>query len=158
MDTGNFVISLDFEINWGVHDAIPLEDYKENLLGVRKVIPGLLDLFAKYNINATFATVGFLFFDNKNDLLRAMPQLKPTYKNERLSPYGPHLETVGENEIADPYHFAYSLIQKIKESGQEIGCHTFSHYYCLEEGQCRKEFKEDHSAGKLHCPEKWALN
>jgi hypothetical protein len=60
MANGKLVISLDFELYWGVRDAIKLQDYTMHLAGVQKVIPLLLRLFKKYGINATFATVGFI--------------------------------------------------------------------------------------------------
>ena len=34
------------------------------------------------------------------------------------------------------------------EKGQEIGSHSFSHYYCLEKGQTKEDFKEDLIAAK----------
>jgi peptidoglycan/xylan/chitin deacetylase (PgdA/CDA1 family) len=143
MEKGNFVISLDFEIYWGVHDVITLESYKDNLLGVRQVIPALLRLFNQYHINATFATVGLLFFDNKEDLLNNLPARKPGYKNQKLSPYYSQIGLTGKDEKEDPFHFGLSLIKEIQSAGQEIGCHTFSHYYCLEKGQTEEEFKAD---------------
>ncbi len=148
MANGKLVISLDFEIYWGVRDAVKLENYKEHLLGVQTVIPRLLEMFNKYKINATFATVGFLFFDSKEELLRSLPLKKPQYRNSFLSPYNDHLKTVGESEKSDPYHFGTKLIQLIFDSGQEIGSHTFSHYYCLEKGQTTYDFKEDLLAAK----------
>lgn len=148
MEKGHFVISLDFEIYWGVRDVIEIDQYKDNLLGVRKAIPAMLDLFSKYNIAATFATVGFLFFNNKKELLDGLPDKIPAYTNDRISPYKGHFNKVGENEKEDPFHFAPSLIDKIHEYGQEIGCHTFSHYYCLEDGQTIEDFKADLQAAK----------
>lgn len=148
MENGKLVISLDFEIYWGVHDAVKLEDYKDNLIGVRKAIPRLLSIFNKYKINATFATVGFLFFNDKNALFDSLPERKPQYTNTNLSPYGKHLTTIGKNEEEDQLHFGLSLIEQIQEAGQEIGCHTFSHYYCLEAGQTIEDFKEDLSCAK----------
>jgi len=45
---------------------------------------------------------------------------------------------------SDLYHFAPILIKEIqKYPEQEIGTHTFSHYYCLEQGQTIETFKED---------------
>ena len=55
---GLFIISLDFELLWGVRDKRTKETYGQNILGVQEVIPQLLDLFDKYDITATFATVG----------------------------------------------------------------------------------------------------
>ena len=148
MANGNFVISLDFELYWGVRDVIALDAYKENLLGVRKVIPGLLDLFEKYGINATFATVGFLFFDNRQELEAGLPEVIPQYSNPVLSPYISHISGIGENEQADKFHFAPSLIELIHQAKQEIGSHTFSHYYSLEHGQNIEAFKADIIAAK----------
>jgi peptidoglycan/xylan/chitin deacetylase (PgdA/CDA1 family) len=148
MKNGNLVISLDFEIYWGVRDVLKLEDYKNHLLGVRKVIPGLLGLFDKYNINATFATVGLLFFDDKEEMMRGLPVRKPKYKDLHISPYEGHFEQVGKNEAEDPFHFAPSLIKMIQDAGQEIGCQTFSHYYSLERGQTIEDFRDDIKAAK----------
>ena len=156
MNTGNFVISLDFEIYWGVRDVLRLDQYKNHLLGVRQVIPGLLQLFARYDIHATFATVGFLFFNDKEELMQGLPPLKPGYLDKHLSPYEGHFDEVGKNESEDPFHYAPTLINMIKESGQEIGCQTFSHYYCLESGQTVEEFKEDINAAK-RIAAKWGI-
>jgi hypothetical protein len=56
---------------------------------------------------------------------------------------------VGNSESEDPLRLALSLIQQIKNAGQEIGSHTFSHYYCLEKGQTIGTFKEDLKSAKL---------
>ena len=142
---GHFVISLDFEILWGVRDIVSLQSYGEHLLGVQQVIPKTLTLFQEYNINATFSTVGLLFFKNKQEMLSALPKVLPTYNDNNLSPYGEYLEKqVGESFENDPYHFAPHLIELIQNTpGQEIGTHTFSHYYSLEPGQNIESFKSD---------------
>ncbi|MCO6497392.1 MAG: polysaccharide deacetylase family protein [Chitinophagaceae bacterium] len=143
MQNGKFVISLDFEIHWGVRDLKRAEDYKTELLGVRNVIPRLLNLFEKYGVEATFATVGLLFFDTKEEMLASLPKKQPSYVNKNLSPYHDLSIEVGNTEKEDPFHFGKSLIDKIKLAGQEIGSHTFCHYYCLEEGQTKDQFEED---------------
>ncbi|HWP46788.1 MAG TPA: polysaccharide deacetylase family protein [Candidatus Limnocylindrales bacterium] len=143
---GIFVISLDFELYWGVRDRKTLESYKENLLGVRSVIPRLLELFEEYSIHATWATVGFLFFENRDELLRGLPVKKPAYVNSKLCPYE-EIHQIGWNEEEDPFHYAPSWIRLISSFPyQEIGSHTFSHYYCLEQGQDIEAFKDDLSA------------
>ena len=59
---GALVISLDFELAWGVHDSLGSDGgYRDNLLGAREVIPRMLDLFREYEVEATWATVGLLF-------------------------------------------------------------------------------------------------
>lgn len=142
-DFGAFVISLDFELLWGVRDHLPSDGgaYRANLLGGRMAIPRMLDLFAEYEIAATWATVGFLFARTRDELLRFQPAILPTYADPRLSPYGDHL---GHNEEDDPLHFASSLIDCIRGyPGQEIATHTYSHFYCLEAGVDRAAFKAD---------------
>lgn len=145
MTNGKFVISLDFELLWGIRDKMTADaKYGENIKGVHSVIPKLLKAFEKYEIKATFATVGFLFFENKTELLANIPGKIPNYANLNYSPYLGHFDCVGENYLEDVFHFAPQLINEIKKyPEQEIGSHTFSHYYCLEEGQRIEEFSSD---------------
>jgi peptidoglycan/xylan/chitin deacetylase (PgdA/CDA1 family) len=140
---GTLIISLDFELFWGVRDVMTLQAYRSNLAGVRTAIPAMLALFEEYGVRATWATVGFLFFASKGDLLRHVPEKTPSYEIPALSPY-PALATIGENEAADSYHFGRSLLEQIRSvPGQEIGSHTFSHYYALERGQTSETFRHD---------------
>lgn len=144
MNNGKFIISLDFELYWGVRDKETIDSYGANIRGVHQMLPKLLELFHIYHIKATFSTVGFLFFDNKDGLIKNLPNEKPTYKEQHLSPYNDNFKSVGENEKLDPYHFGTKLIRNIQNyPEQEIGTHTFSHYYCLEPGQTSLAFKAD---------------
>jgi hypothetical protein len=86
-DKGVFVISLDFELLWGVWDVTSKEKYGENILGVKKVIPGLIHLFSRYDFKATFSTVGFLFAKNKEALLDCIPATQPSCLFKRASNY-----------------------------------------------------------------------
>jgi peptidoglycan/xylan/chitin deacetylase (PgdA/CDA1 family) len=142
---GALVISLDFELHWGVRDKhAPQSEYSPNLRGARAVIPRLLELFDEFGVSATWATVGFLFAETREDLARFSPPERPMYRDRRLSPYA---EPVGTDEADDPLHFAPSLIRLIQRSpGQEIATHTFSHYYCGEAGQTRETFRADLAA------------
>ena len=137
------IISLDFELYWGVRDKRTLKNYRKRLLGVRQVVPRMLSLFKQNNIHATWATVGFLFHKTKSDLLKNLPDYLPQYSEKNLSPYQ-EIKNIGKNEDEDPFHFAGSLVEKIQNSPfQEIGTHTYSHYYCLESGQNKKSFTSD---------------
>jgi peptidoglycan/xylan/chitin deacetylase (PgdA/CDA1 family) len=141
--TGLFVLSLDFELHWGVWDVASIEKYGNNILGVQQAIPQMLAAFEKYKVKATFATVGFLFAENKAQLLTYLPQTKPTYAHANFNVYKTEIQSIGNNEGDDPYHFGYSLLQQIKNAGHEIGTHTFSHYYGLEDGQTAAQFDAD---------------
>jgi peptidoglycan/xylan/chitin deacetylase (PgdA/CDA1 family) len=145
-DRGVLVISLDFELYWGMRDRVPLDRYRENLLGVRQAIPRMLELFDEFGVHATWATVGFLFSRSRDEMLASVPKRLPRYDDTRLSPY-PHLSAIGSDESSDPFHFGRTLIERIRRSPhQEIGTHTFSHYYCLESGQTEADFRADLAA------------
>lgn len=155
MNHGKFVLSLDFELMWGVIESRTRDGYGENILGVHRVIPRLLDLFNRYQVKGTFSTVGFLFFDNKTSLLAHAPAEIPAYSYKKLLPYGAYMESVGETAEEDPYHFAPKLLKQIIDQPQhETGTHTFSHYFCIEEGQTPEQFRQDIraalKAGRLH--------
>lgn len=140
---GTLVVSLDFELFWGVRDVTTLERYGANIRGVRQAIPRMLDLFRRYGVHATWATVGFLFFSNKRELMAALPTALPTYADRSLSPYDV-LDRVGEDERSDPYHFGRDLLDQIRATeAQEIATHTFSHYYTLERGPTIDAFEAD---------------
>jgi peptidoglycan/xylan/chitin deacetylase (PgdA/CDA1 family) len=141
-----FVVSLDFELYWGVRDQRTIDRYTPNLLGAREVIPRMLERFAAHGVHATWATVGILFCESKDELLARLPERRPRYAHPGLSPYD-DLARVGDGEKADPLRFAPSLIRRIAETpGQEVGTHTFSHYYCLEPGQTEEDFRADLAA------------
>ncbi|MEO7445224.1 MAG: polysaccharide deacetylase family protein [Ferruginibacter sp.] len=137
---GKFIISLDFELLWGVRDKRSIATYGDNIKNVHTVIPRLLEEFTRHNIKGTFAIVGFLFLKNKQDLLENIPGKKPGYADQNLSPYHDEFD-----KIEDPaYYFAPELIKLIAHTpGQEIGTHTYSHYYTLENGQNISEFEDD---------------
>lgn len=140
------VISLDLELMWGVRDIADKSTYGQNVLGERQAIPAMLDLFSTHGVRATWATVGMAFAENKEELIHSSPALRPTYSNPRLSSYS-YFDEVGKDEASDPYYFGASLIRQIQKSeGQEIGSHTFSHYYCLETGQTVEQFEADMDA------------
>jgi peptidoglycan/xylan/chitin deacetylase (PgdA/CDA1 family) len=140
---GQFVISLDFELYWGVRHLPTVAKYVKNLVGARTAIPVLLDLFKEYGIHATWATVGFLFFDRTEPLLSCAPALRPYYENIKLRPYE-DLPPKDAQETSGSIFFAPSLIRNIAEAAnQEIATHSFSHYYCLEKGQNRETFRQD---------------
>ena len=140
MQKGIFTISLDFELFWGVRDHRTIENYGNNIRNVHEVVPRLLQLFEKYNIHCSWATVGFLFLNNKEELQTNFPALFPEYVKPEYDPY----KYIRQNELEPVYHFALPLIEKIKNTpGQEICTHTFSHFYALEKNTTVDQFAED---------------
>jgi hypothetical protein len=147
-NNGRFIISLDYELYWGVRDLLPLAYYREHMSQEREIVPKLLELFDQNKIYSTWAVVGFMFAETFEELANGLPDLKPGYKNAKLSPY-PYLASakLGDGASEDPDHFSCDLIKAISRTKyQRVATHTFSHYYCLEEGQTREQFREDLSA------------
>lgn len=132
VNDGLLVISLDFELHWGVRDHRSIARYGRNLLGVWDVVPRMLELFEQRGIRATWATVGFLMAEDRDELLEHVPLVRPRYADSRLDPYA-ELDGIGRDERDDPYHFAPSLVRQVIDTpGQEVATHTFSHLYALE--------------------------
>jgi peptidoglycan/xylan/chitin deacetylase (PgdA/CDA1 family) len=152
---GIFTISLDFELHWGGFEKWSLKDgnefdYQSYFRNTRQVIPEMLHLFEQYEVHVTWATVGMLFHRTKDELLKNAPTLKPGYTEEKLSAYNYIKRNgIGQDEENDPFHFAPSLIQKIISiPHQELATHTFSHFYCNEEGQTLEQFRDDLKAAQ----------
>lgn len=144
-EKGTFVISLDFELHWGGFEKWPVSEYTRYFENTRAVIPEMLGLFADYQVHVTWATVGLLFHSNRKELEANFPSARPTYVDTQLSAYN-FIEKIGigANENTDPLHYANSLIRLIANTPhQELGSHTFAHYYCNEAGQTLEQFRAD---------------
>ena len=80
------VISLDFELFWGVRDVTSISRYGKNILGVREAVPAILKLFRSYGVSATWAVVGLATFENKKEIYSSIPIEQPKYVNQHLDP------------------------------------------------------------------------
>lgn len=144
---GSFTISLDFELYWGMRDKVTLHGYRENLLGVWKAVPKILACFEAHQIHATWATVGFLFLEDEKAFWANLPEVLPRYRDETLSPYAYFEHLKGSELSSDAFaraHFAKDLIARIREvPHQEIGTHTYSHYYTREPEMVAEAFEAD---------------
>lgn len=146
---GALVVSLDLELMWGMRDIATVADYGANVLGVREAIPVMLAEFERARIRATWASVGMVFARSKEELLHFIPENRPTYRDGKLSSYA-YVDEVGRTERDDPHYLGGSLIDLIAQCpGQEIGSHTFSHYYCRAPGQTIAQFDADIEAAVL---------
>lgn len=154
---GTLIISLDFELLWGVHDHETKVSFGEQVTGARKAIENVLKLFDKYQIHATWGIVGMMMAQSKEEMIQYSPSTKPQYENEKLSAYQ-YMDQVGEGEENDVFHYAYSLIKKIQNhSNQELASHTFSHYYCKAAGQNVQAFSEDLNAAQRIAKDKFGV-
>lgn len=140
-EPGAMVISLDFELLWGMIDHADIQSDGAKIIGARQAVIRILELFEKYDIHATWAVVGFLFHSNIGELKDNLPESVPQYDNKKYASYS-YIDQIKEEDRN--YYFAPELIQKIRETPyQEIASHTYSHYYCLENGQNEIDFEND---------------
>lgn len=134
------VVSLDFELFWGVTDSKTIDNYGANIEGVWHALPKILALFEKYNIHATWATVGMLMCKDYRQWSEMRPALIPTYKTENTSTYS-------VAALAREYpklFFAPALVKQILETdNQELASHTYSHFCCGEETSTVEQFLAD---------------
>lgn len=137
-----FVVSLDFEKMWGVFDKRTISTYGDNITNVELVIVRLLTLFEKYDIHCTWATVGMLFHKDIQSCKNIIPTLLPTYKDSKLSSYN-HLNEIFTDNFNIYYSGLDSIILISNTPNQEIATHTYSHFYCLEEGSSVNAFFKD---------------
>lgn len=140
MSTAKFVISLDFELFWGVSDTQTVAGYGGNVLGEWQVVPRLLALFSRHGISVTWATVGMVMCRDYTQWRDLRPAVLPGYSRMTLSPYF-HEALVRENPRL---FFARPLVEHILATkGQELATHTYSHFYCKEAGATPDQFLAD---------------
>lgn len=141
---GTFIISIDCEMLWGMRDFSEKKSLTgEYVLVGHSVMLRILELFKKYDIHATWAFVGLCLLESKDEIYKFSPKNKPTYYEKSLNNYE-YIEDYIDKDGPDPYYHSGDMASVIAQTpGQEIGTHTFSHYYCWEEGQTALQFKED---------------
>ncbi|WP_217426499.1 polysaccharide deacetylase family protein [Candidatus Methylobacter favarea] len=141
----SLVISLDFELFWGVTDSRTIDNYGTNIEGVWHAVPGLLKLFKKYDIHATWATVGMLLCKDFNQWAGLCPAILPTYKRNSCSTYSVAILARNFPKL----FFAPVLVEQILTTdSQELASHTYSHFYCGEENTTVEQFAADLDCSK----------
>jgi peptidoglycan/xylan/chitin deacetylase (PgdA/CDA1 family) len=143
------VLSLDFELRWGVHDVcgLDIDAYRGNLEAEREVIPELLQLFAAHGLRATWAAVGAIGCNSWDDYFSRAPQA-PKYANSAFAVKPQYADLDPKGLL----HFAPDLMRAILDTpGHALGTHTFSHLFLRERGVTRQDAAADLAAAKnLH--------
>lgn len=151
MNNGVFLISLDFEMWWGIvsHGQSYLKAYEKNIRCAVDVVRRIIDLCMRYDIKVTIGYVGAMTEQCLDDFLQNQT-IAPKYKNRLLSTYErvPELHSL----FKDAQLFCKDFIDYLKTvEGVELATHTYSHYFCLEEGQNIVDFDNDiKKATELH--------
>lgn len=145
MKDGTFIISLDFELYWGVFDSVDYNKNVDRIRFTRMVIPQLINVFEQNAIRVTWSTVGLLMLDSAKEYTLMESIFKePNYKNPAVNNYINYKQILKNENYCEDVFFAKDLVNQLKNTDyQSIGTHTFSHYYCLEEGQTVQEFSYD---------------
>lgn len=145
---GIFTISLDFELHWGVFDKKDRQQRKACYLNTLESIPKVLALFEKYNVHATWAVVGGVMAKDQQEWERWKPLTEPCYELEEYSAYA----WVRKNGLDPAYHWAHfapaTVSTILSYRGQEMGTHTFGHFYCLERQAANEAFDADLKSAK----------
>lgn len=133
---GIVVFSADFEMAWAFRFS--KTKHKEAIkkgLEERENIPVLLDLFKRFNIPVTWATVGHLFLSECKKGSNGLPHSempRPEFFENRNWSFNSgdwYQHDPCSDYKTDPAWYASDLIDLILASdvNHEIGCHTFSH-------------------------------
>ncbi len=155
MNKGSLIISLDFELHWGRFDKTPLKGNEAYYHKTREVVPKLLSLFVDYKLEVTWATVGMLMAENLEEWEWFSPALKPGFSSPEYSAYDWLKNTRADHHCL----FAPDLVREIiRTPGQELGSHTFAHYYTRVPGQLAGEFRADLLAARHIAIEKFGTD
>ncbi len=124
---GVFTLSLDFELAWGSRDLVDDVTQLEamSVLTRERVFQPLLDLFSRTGVVGTWATVGHLFLDRAR---RTGGALHPGHPTPRHAWRPDWLADVPEgDERSAPAWVGRSLVERLRDAGQEVGSHAFTH-------------------------------
>ena len=133
---GIIVFSADFEMAWAFrYSKAKAQEADEIGLHERNNVPIFIELFERFRIPVTWATVGHLFLEKcqRNEQgIAHIEMARPPYFNNRN-----WLFNTGDwydhdpctDRQRNPAWYAPDLIELINQSsvGHEIGCHSFSH-------------------------------
>lgn len=142
---GTLIISLDFELLWGLSgwNKTQIESYKTNLNGSISALKSILEVLNRYSMKCTIAFVGGMNYISTDDFYKVAPKKTPQYTNTLFSSYESLIPNVNKLYPNDLF-FCKDVITELSNNPNiELASHTFSHYYCLEEGQNLQEFKAD---------------
>jgi len=116
---GSLVVSLDAELSWGVHDLFPLSGERAQRVAVaRDAWLGLVDLFDRHRVPATWAVVGHLFTEDGAAYRRRHPLGDEWFARAER----------GIEERPDRW-VGLDLVEALRDSpvDHDIGSHSFSH-------------------------------
>lgn len=150
-----FVLSLDFELAWGMRDLLGDGAQQRECMMTREVVvPELLKLFERYDVPASWCTVGQLFDSEIPDPApKYFEQFKAPSHAWMQRPWFDGVPSGTEDEIPD--YLCPSILRDIQKvrPRQEIGSHGFSHAIFGDAG-CGRECAESELQASIDRAEK----
>ena len=108
-------------------------------------IPKMLEMFRRYEIRATWATVGMLMCRDYSQWQEIRPTIYPGYRREECSNYS----IASQAREYPGLFFGQPTVKIIRDTpGQEVATHTYSHFYCGEAGATPEQFSADLACAK----------
>lgn len=127
---GTMVFSLDFELSWGRFDKRPIKVLDAESFGTRQHIKRLLTLLDRYEIPATWATVGHLMLDGcaRDRNGQAHADVSPHACYSWFPPDWYYFDPCTSASSA-PGWYAPDVLEWIRGARvrHEIGSHSFAH-------------------------------
>lgn len=116
---GYFLFSLDTELAWGYYDQFDEKNFSRNGERERKAVLRLLEIFDEFNITATWAVVGHMFYE-KCEKCEICPVLE--WKDKYRS-----FDRIYETD--DQLWYGLDVIELLQTRGarHEIGFHGYTH-------------------------------
>ena len=150
-DKAVFTISLDFELLWGSFDSGKHRKFAAHFErggaggafdATRAIVDRLLELFQRYDVSVTWATLGHLFLDSceARDGVKHpdMPRPRHSWFAGDWYAYDPC-----KDFRAEPLWYGRDMVEKIlaAEPRHDVGSHSFSHVIFSDPG-CTPEVAE----------------
>ena len=129
---GTMVLSIDFELSWGMFDLLPIAKLNAQSVEERKRIKRLLALLDRYEIPATWAMVGHLMLDGcaRGQDGTTHSDIAP-HANYSWFPHDWYHHDPCTAAALAPGWYAPDILEWIREARvrHEIGSHSFGHIY-----------------------------
>lgn len=142
---GHFIISLDYELLWGLAgwDDEHLQSYERNVDNANGALCQIVDLLDAYGMRLTVAYVGAMNNSSINEMTHEKAGFDVEYDAPIFSSFKssvPYAEKKNKPSLL----LAKDMIEMLNQRANvELSSHTYSHYYCLEDGQTREMFAKD---------------
>lgn len=142
---GHIVISLDYELLWGLSgwDEEHLKSYEKNVDNANSALLQIIEILKMHSMKLTIAYVGAMNNSSEQEMIEEKGCFDVMYDAPIFSPFRSSVPYAIKRNKGSLL-FAKDMIQKLNECENiELASHTYSHYYCLENGQTKKMFEQD---------------